>query len=462
MGELFRSRGRFILGHFQGPTQFQRGEISLDEDTISFKYDKTQAYNRLKIIEIDQIVFLPSNKYLEISDVLGLRYGYYPTIQVGDETAVDMEKLEILANLTMQVKAQSTPIIIESEFQKKQIQQDRIQRVIREREIREKQQFKKEMELILTKLKNEKVRKLAKILSGSNRIKLDLIMEILKISSSTFYNDILPIAIDHGFTIDGDVMDFQKTSIPEFIYKLTNYFFLNQNKLSGEKLTIKGAKVKHKTKPKKPEKEAMESPAPTEEDLEEERIAQEETEEEVSVKREKFLCIVHKGPIEGDNYLCPSCFTFYCVKCAKTLKKQGENCWTCGTEFKLESTPVVPSEVMEKVQKLEKKMSALKRTAANLDESFYTGAIEREEYQKMKDSLVEKILKLNTEIAEMKEKKTNETDDKSSNESDDETDNKIDNDVVKKNDVEIDDYFRNQLNNSVKDETDKEIDRENS
>ena len=38
---------------------------------------------------------------------------------------------------------------------------------------------------------------------------------------------------------------------------------------------------------------------------------------------QEFFCIVHRGPIEGDNYLCPHCKTFYCVKCATALKEKG-------------------------------------------------------------------------------------------------------------------------------------------
>ena len=127
----------------------------------------------------------------------------------------------------------------------------------------------------------------------------------------------------------------------------------------------------------------------TDEETEEEKKAREETEEEVSVQREKFVCVVHKGPIEGDNYLCSRCFTFYCLKCAKTLKKQGENCWTCGAEFKIKSGLDISSDILDEVQKLEDKRNSLKKTAINLDESFYAGAIETEDYRQMKDKLVE-------------------------------------------------------------------------
>jgi len=60
-----------------------------------------------------------------------------------------------------------------------------------------------------------------------------------------------------------------------------------------------------------------------------------ETESEVGVDAQKFICIVHKGPITGANYLCPHCKTFYCVKCAQALKEKGEKCWSCDHEIEL-------------------------------------------------------------------------------------------------------------------------------
>jgi hypothetical protein len=402
MKELFNSRGIFILGDLQnisGSASFKSGEISLDANTISFKYDKNQTYHRLKISEVKQVFYLPRNNYIEIIDVIGLYYRYSPTSESGNQAVIDMYKLDELANLLHKVKSQSKPKIIESEFDKKKIQKERIHRVIKEREIREKQQFKQQMEIIYTKLANEKTKKLAKILAASKSIKNDIVMEVLKIDSTTFHSDILPIAVDFGFTLEGEKLNYTKYSIPEFIYKLTNYFFVHEKKITGPKLTIKAPK------PKKATESQSESAALTADQLEEEQKALEKTEQEVSVQREKFVCVVHKGPIEGDNYLCPSCFTFYCLKCAKTLKKQGEDCWTCGTEFRIKSAPGVSSDVLDEVQKLEDKRNSLKKTAINLDESFYAGAIEKDDYIKMKDTLVDKIIKLNSQIADIKKEK---------------------------------------------------------
>ena len=69
---------------------------------------------------------------------------------------------------------------------------------------------------------------------------------------------------------------------------------------------------------------------------EEEKRELERTEAEMGIEKDKFVSVVHKGPIKGDNiYLCPTCETFYCRNCAKVLKDKGESCWTCEHEFEL-------------------------------------------------------------------------------------------------------------------------------
>ncbi len=68
---------------------------------------------------------------------------------------------------------------------------------------------------------------------------------------------------------------------------------------------------------------------------EEEKKETEKIASEVGVDKQQFICVVHKGPIIGANYLCPHCQTFYCVKCAKTLKEKGEKCWSCNTDIEM-------------------------------------------------------------------------------------------------------------------------------
>ncbi|MBN1801182.1 MAG: hypothetical protein JW891_06715 [Candidatus Lokiarchaeota archaeon] len=66
--------------------------------------------------------------------------------------------------------------------------------------------------------------------------------------------------------------------------------------------------------------------------LNQEELAQ--IESEINIEENEYICIVHKGPIIGPNYLCPHCKTFYCLECANALKEKGETCWSCHNEFK--------------------------------------------------------------------------------------------------------------------------------
>ncbi len=54
------------------------------------------------------------------------------------------------------------------------------------------------------------------------------------------------------------------------------------------------------------------------------------TEEEVSLYKEKKICIVCKGKATGFNiFVCPSCDTLYCQKCATALADRENVCWVC-------------------------------------------------------------------------------------------------------------------------------------
>ena len=59
----------------------------------------------------------------------------------------------------------------------------------------------------------------------------------------------------------------------------------------------------------------------------------EKTEREMYIQEREELCQVHKGPLTGLSYHCPTCKTKYCVKCATTLMNSGEGCWVCNTQI---------------------------------------------------------------------------------------------------------------------------------
>ncbi len=74
------------------------------------------------------------------------------------------------------------------------------------------------------------------------------------------------------------------------------------------------------------------------------------TEEEVTVSKEKKICLVCKASLARKNiYFCPSCNSLYCIKCADTLATLENACWVCELPFD-ESKPVkLPEKEEEKV-----------------------------------------------------------------------------------------------------------------
>jgi len=66
------------------------------------------------------------------------------------------------------------------------------------------------------------------------------------------------------------------------------------------------------------------------------------TEEEVTFLKEKKICIVCRGIIEGfNNYICPKCEVLYCENCARTLVDLENTCWVCESPLD-ESKPSKP------------------------------------------------------------------------------------------------------------------------
>jgi hypothetical protein len=67
------------------------------------------------------------------------------------------------------------------------------------------------------------------------------------------------------------------------------------------------------------------------------------TEEEVSVSKEKKICLVCKNEVLRVNYICPECKAFYCKNCYEALSNLENVCWVCDTPFD-ESKPFMPFE----------------------------------------------------------------------------------------------------------------------
>jgi hypothetical protein len=54
------------------------------------------------------------------------------------------------------------------------------------------------------------------------------------------------------------------------------------------------------------------------------------TEEEVSISKEKKICLVCKGKLSGYNiFICPGCDTMYCTTCVRALESLENACWVC-------------------------------------------------------------------------------------------------------------------------------------
>ncbi|MFX1237804.1 MAG: NosD domain-containing protein [Promethearchaeota archaeon] len=67
----------------------------------------------------------------------------------------------------------------------------------------------------------------------------------------------------------------------------------------------------------------------------EEKEELEKTESELNIQEEEFKCLVHKGIIRRNVYICPYCRAFYCRDCVKALLDKGEKCWACHNDFEL-------------------------------------------------------------------------------------------------------------------------------
>jgi effector-binding domain-containing protein len=150
--------------------------------------------------------------------------------------------------------------------------------------------------------------------------------------------------------------------------------------------TVKPKTISKKGKKKEKKKTLVQIPQPmSAEELEEIK----KTESEVDVEKQKVTCIVHKGPIEGNLYLCPHCKTFYCAKCAKTLKEQGEECWSCGKE--LDKPKEISEEMQKRISSLRSLVSHYTIRLNTLEHRFRVKALDKLAYYEEKESLTKNL-----------------------------------------------------------------------
>jgi hypothetical protein len=75
------------------------------------------------------------------------------------------------------------------------------------------------------------------------------------------------------------------------------------------------------------------------------------SEEDVTVSKERKICLVCKGKaIRFDIFVCSICETVYCQKCVRTLCDSENACWVCSTPF----DPTKPSKIYTKEEMLSK------------------------------------------------------------------------------------------------------------
>jgi hypothetical protein len=71
------------------------------------------------------------------------------------------------------------------------------------------------------------------------------------------------------------------------------------------------------------------------------------TEEEISISKERKICLVCKRKVGGFNlFICTDCDALYCGKCAETLSNKENSCWVCNTPFD-KSKPSHPFKFVE-------------------------------------------------------------------------------------------------------------------
>ena len=76
------------------------------------------------------------------------------------------------------------------------------------------------------------------------------------------------------------------------------------------------------------------------------------TEEEVSISKEKKICLVCKGKATGVTYVCTECEAFYCMNCAQAISNLENACWVCNAPID-PSKPVKPFKKEEETVDLE-------------------------------------------------------------------------------------------------------------
>jgi hypothetical protein len=53
------------------------------------------------------------------------------------------------------------------------------------------------------------------------------------------------------------------------------------------------------------------------------------TEEEISISKEKRICLVCKNKLKSQMFMCGTCGAYYCINCSDFLSNEENSCWVC-------------------------------------------------------------------------------------------------------------------------------------
>ncbi|NHJ22610.1 MAG: hypothetical protein EAX91_16810 [Candidatus Lokiarchaeota archaeon] len=66
------------------------------------------------------------------------------------------------------------------------------------------------------------------------------------------------------------------------------------------------------------------------------------TEEEISISKEKKICLVCKGKATGITFICTECEAIYCVNCSQAISNLENRCWVC-------NAPIDPTKPVKEI-----------------------------------------------------------------------------------------------------------------
>ena len=73
------------------------------------------------------------------------------------------------------------------------------------------------------------------------------------------------------------------------------------------------------------------------------------TEEEISISKEKKICLVCKNKLKGYIFMCEGCEAFYCQKCIDAVIQLENLCWACNYQID-KSKPAKPLKISESIK----------------------------------------------------------------------------------------------------------------